>query len=388
MKCIPNIKRFSCGNCFKCSCSGIHLSKKNKVENEIGKKLELEGIKDKLKMKILLLGSGESGKSTVLKQLKMIHKIEMTQSEIQDYIQSLRRNALQCMNILIEQVQAYELEFTSDESKDKAALLQKLDDEESDESFTLDVADAINYLWKNESAIKEVWEKRSEFWILDAADYYFENVERFIQDDFEPTEEDFVMARIMTTGIIKTELNIKPLQFTVVDVGGQRNERRKWIHCFDDVNAIIFIANLSGYNTVLFEDQTQNRMMECLTLFSQIANNQAFLSTPIYLLFNKKDLFESKIRNESITVCEAFKDYDGPGDLNDCLNFVEKKFREQLKTQSDRLKVFHIAARFKRDIKTTWEDIVADIKVKNKKELESAIKELKARGELPQEIKL
>jgi len=47
----------------------------------------------------------------------MIHKIEMTQSEIQDYIQSLRRNALQCMNILIEQVQAYELEFTSDESK-------------------------------------------------------------------------------------------------------------------------------------------------------------------------------------------------------------------------------------------------------------------------------
>jgi len=372
----------SCCSCKKC------IPKKNKVENEIDKKLELDGIKDKLKMKILLLGSGESGKSTVLKQLKMIHKIEMTQAEIQDYIQSLRRNALQCMNILIEQTQVYQIELTNEESKEKAALLQKLDDEETDDSFNIDVADAINYLWKNEPAIKEVWEKRSEYWILDAADYYFDNVERFIQDDFEPTEEDFVMARIMTTGIIKTELNIKPLQFTVVDVGGQRNERRKWIHCFDDVNAIIFIANLSGYNTVLFEDQTQNRMMECLTLFSQIANNQAFQSTPIYLLFNKKDLFESKIRNESITVCDAFKDYTGPGDLRSCLDYVEKKFREQLKTQSDRLMVFHIAARFKRDIKTTWEEIVADIKNKNKKELESAIKELKARGELPQDIKL
>jgi len=386
MKIFPNIKNLKCPNCCKCGC--IHLPKKNKVENEIDKKLELDGIKEKLKMKILLLGSGESGKSTVLKQLKMIHKIEMTQSEIQDYIQSLRRNALQCMNILIEQVQVYQIEYTQDDSKEKAALLQRLDDEESDESFTLDVADAINYLWKKEPAIKEVWEKRSEYWILDAADYYFENVERFIQDDFEPTEEDYVMARIMTTGIIKTELNIKPLQFTVVDVGGQRNERRKWIHCFDDVNAIIFIANLSGYNTVLFEDQTQNRMMECLTLFGQIANNQAFQTTPIYLLFNKKDLFESKIRNESITVCEAFKDYDGPGDLNDCLSYIEKKFREQLKTQADRLKVFHIAARFKRDIKTTWEDIVADIKNKNRKELESAIKELKSRGELPPDVKL
>jgi len=41
----------------------------------------------------------------------------MTQSEIQDYIQSLRRNALQCMNILIEQVQVYQIEYTQDDSK-------------------------------------------------------------------------------------------------------------------------------------------------------------------------------------------------------------------------------------------------------------------------------
>ena len=47
----------------------------------------------------------------------MIHKIEMTQSEIQDYIQSLRRNALQCMNILIEQVQVYQIEYTNEDSK-------------------------------------------------------------------------------------------------------------------------------------------------------------------------------------------------------------------------------------------------------------------------------
>jgi G-protein alpha subunit len=32
----------------------------------------------------------------------------------------------------------------------------------------------------------------------------------------------------------------------LVDVGGQRSERRKWIHCFDDVKAIIFLEGLSG----------------------------------------------------------------------------------------------------------------------------------------------
>ena len=39
-------------------------------------------------------------------------------------------------------------------------------------------------------------------------------------------------------------------------MGGQRSERKKWIHCFEDVNAIIFIAAISEYDQVLFEDET------------------------------------------------------------------------------------------------------------------------------------
>jgi hypothetical protein len=42
-------------------------------------------------------------------------------------------------------------------------------------------------------------------------------------------------------------------------VGGQRSERKKWIHCFEDVNAIIFIAAISEFDQVLFEDETTVR---------------------------------------------------------------------------------------------------------------------------------
>ncbi|VDM59949.1 unnamed protein product [Angiostrongylus costaricensis] len=42
--------------------------------------------------------------------------------------------------------------------------------------------------------------------------------------------------------------------FRVYDVGGQRSERRKWIHCFDNVNAVIYVAAISEYDQVLKED--------------------------------------------------------------------------------------------------------------------------------------
>ena len=87
----------------------------------------------------------------------------------------------------------------------------------------------------------------------------------------------------------------------VVDVGGQRNERKKWLHCFDDVKCILFVVNLAGYDQVLFEDNTKNRMREALDLFASVVSNKLFTETPIFLFLNKKDLFDSGVENTSIT---------------------------------------------------------------------------------------
>merc|ERR1712146_171508 len=104
------------------------------------------------------------------------------------------------------------------------------------------------------------------------------------------------MTRIRTTGIVVTDFDEPPISYHIVDVGGQRSERRKWIHCFDDVKGIIFLVGLSGYHQVLFEDQTQNRMQESLNLFREVCSNPIFAKTPIYVYLNKKDLFETHIK--------------------------------------------------------------------------------------------
>ena len=112
-----------------------------------------------------------------------------------------------------------------------------------------------------------------------------------------------------TTGIIETQFNFKGLHFKMFDVGGQRSERKKWIHCFEGVTAIIFCVALSGYDLVLAEDEEMNRMMESMKLFDSICNNKWFVETSIILFLNKKDLFEEKIRHSPLTIC--FPEYKG-----------------------------------------------------------------------------
>lgn len=56
----------------------------------------------------------------------------------------------------------------------------------------------------------------------------------------------------------------------MVDVGGQRSERRKWIHCFENVTSIIFLVALSEYDQILFE--SENEVSIAMLFFSLICS--------------------------------------------------------------------------------------------------------------------
>ena len=64
------------------------------------------------------------------------------------------------------------------------------------------------------------------------------------------TIEDILRSRVRTTGIVETSFVIEGHTFHMFDVGGQRNERKKWIHCFENVTCVIFVAALSEYDQV------------------------------------------------------------------------------------------------------------------------------------------
>uniref|UniRef100_A0A914RG50 Uncharacterized protein n=1 Tax=Parascaris equorum TaxID=6256 RepID=A0A914RG50_PAREQ len=124
--------------------------------------------------------------------------------------------------------------------------------------------------------------------MLIAKVFFLDSVTRIHEPGYRPSEQDILYSRVATTGVVEVKFKIKELDFRVFDVGGQRSERRKWIHCFDNVESIIFITAISEYD--------QNRMIESMQLFSSICNSTWFLSTAMILFLNKKDLFMEKIQ--------------------------------------------------------------------------------------------
>jgi len=126
------------------------------------------------------------------------------------------------------------------------------------------------------------------------------------------------------------------LTYRMLDVGGQRSERKKWIHCFENVTAILFLVAISEYDQNLIEDETVNRMQEALTLFDSICNSRWFVKTSIILFLNKIDLFQEKLPHSPIA--NYFPDYEGGDDYDLATEYFLKRF--VMLNQSDTKQVY------------------------------------------------
>jgi len=355
---------------------GCSASKPQTDENtaRLDAYLDQQSAVDSATFKILLLGAGESGKSTVVKQLKSIYKLPIDAVEMQSFATNIHRNTVLSMQTFIEAAQTLEIPFTDEESQRCAAEVADFVFDPDTKSMPPNIGEDIAELWATDT-IQQTYKRRSEFYFLDASEYYFSNVQRIVADDYTPTEEDIVMTRIRTTGISVTEFTEGSVMYRVVDVGGQRSERRKWIHCFDDVKAILFVVSLAGYDQVMFEDPTQNRMHEQLALFAQIVNNPQFKNTPIFVFLNKKDLFEQMMRTTPLSKC--FPDYNGGEDVQTALEFIKQQFISKVQDRPKELHFAYVSARFKKDIRWAWDEVKETMSEVYKSVIAKATRDLK-----------
>jgi len=199
------------------------------------------------------------------------------------------------------------------------------------------------------------------FQLLHSSGYFFDRVETIAESNYVPSYQDVLYSRARTTGIVETTFSVGDYEFRLLDVGGQRNERRKWIHCFEMVTALIFVTAISEYDEVLYEDHTMNRIVESLNLFKEIVNASWFAKTSIILFLNKKDLFEEKIKRIDMTCC--FPEYQGGLDYDKGIDFIRDYFLKQCELPDRKLYTHVTCATDSKNVDFTFKS-VSDIIIK------------------------
>jgi len=309
----------------------VHGTTKNKSDKALDAQLRSGHLEETSVHKLLLLGAGESGKSTLFKQMITLYGTGFTEKERKTYVavifQSIIASSAELARQSIELAKQQEHSRCQVQNPKAQEVLQFFMERKGEEiSMNSEFVANVKLLWAD-PGIQATYTLRAKFQLNDSAQYFFDKVEEICQPGYVPSEQDLLHARVRTTGIIENDFIIEKNRFKMIDVGGQRNERKKWIHCFEGVTAILFVVDISAYDRVLYEDEKVNRLIESLNLFENICNSRWFRDTSIILFLNKSDLFRDKIKEVPLTV--LFSDYTGGSDFDAGTSHMEVEFTKR-----------------------------------------------------------
>ncbi|GAA5871252.1 hypothetical protein JCM16303_000695 [Sporobolomyces ruberrimus] len=293
----------------------------------IEKSLAEDKAKMRKEVKLLFLGAGESGKSTVMKQFQLQYGRPYNEQQRREYRDVIYDNSLRSMQVIIDALSdILDLEIPPHLNESVEYIMSFGEDPElaaPDGEMDPKLAKALSQVWAFEGA-KEAVEISHEFQLNDSASYYFDNIPRLAQPGYSPSDQDILRSRVKSVGIAETMLDVNGMRLRLVDVGGQRSERRKWQGCFEDVQVLLFLISISEYNQVLYEDETVSRFSEATTLWSSIANSRWFSRTNVILFLNKIDLFKQKL--PVYPLADYLTEYKGPNDFASTSSYLVNTF--------------------------------------------------------------
>ncbi|XP_077377096.1 guanine nucleotide-binding protein subunit alpha-14-like isoform X2 [Festucalex cinctus] len=304
-------------------CMSSEARERRHVNAEIERQLRTDKKNCRRELKLLLLGTGESGKSTFIKQMRIIHGGGYSEEDKRNYAKLVYQNIYTCMQTMIRAMDTLHIPFHDPRH---ANMLMEVEVDKVDDLDREYVA-AIQRLW-NDGGMQECFDRRREYQLSDSTKYYLTELDRISQPYYIPNLQDILRVRVPTTGIIEYPFDMESVIFRMVDVGGQRSERRKWIHCFEGVTSIMFLVALSEYDQVLMENDNENRMEESKALFKTIITFSWFQSSSIILFLNKTDILQEKILHSHLA--DYFPQFSGPRqDASAAQQFILKMYQDQ-----------------------------------------------------------
>ncbi|XP_029365090.1 guanine nucleotide-binding protein subunit alpha-13b isoform X1 [Echeneis naucrates] len=359
-------------NCLLTSGEAEQLRK----SKEIDKCISRDKTYVKRLVKILLLGAGESGKSTFLKQMRIIHGQDFDQKAKEEFRATIFSNVIKGIRVLVDAREKLHIPWGNPSNQRHGDTMMAFDTRAAmahghgmvEAKVFQHYLPSISALWTDQG-IQNAYDRRREFQLGESVKYFLDNLEKLGQSDYLPSQQDILLARKPTKGIHEYDFEIKNVPFKMVDVGGQRSERRRWFECFDSVTSILFLVSSSEYDQVLMEDRQTNRLSESLNIFETIVNNRVFSNVSIILFLNKTDLLEEKVKEVSIK--DYFPEFSGnPRSLADVQQFLVECFRKKRREQQQKPLYHHFTTAINTEnIRLVFRDVKDTILHDNLKQL-------------------
>lgn len=304
--------------------------------------------------KVLLLGTGESGKTTIIKQMKILHINGFSESDRQEKVVDICQNIHESIYDLVTNMSTLSppVVLASDENEISASYIRNLGAKEPS-SYTQEYYDHVQALW-NDNGVKECYRRSNEFQLIDSAKYFLDRIEEVRNPVYTPSDQDILHCRKKTTGIQKIEFKMKVprkyggdfMEFWMFDVGGQRGERRKWLTVFEGIQSILFIAAASDFDQTLREETSVNRLHEAVTLFQDVWHSRFLQDAGVIVFLNKQDILKEKIESGK-SIASYFPEYnkyqmsskdgDGSDEYIRTRHFIRSLFVDATKEKRKRL---------------------------------------------------
>ncbi|KAJ7839335.1 G-protein alpha subunit [Mycena olivaceomarginata] len=260
----------------------------------------------KKECRLLMLGSGDCGKSTIRKQL--IEDSFTTTKDFLAFRPTIHKAVLDFVQAVVLALRAPGLEQLLAERHQhlpEVILAAKSEEPRSGETPVV---------------LRVLDEHQNGFYLMDSALYFVREVQRLAQTGYVPTEED-------STGRTEIRVDMSGITLHIIDLGDQQSDWEKWIHSVESVTSVIFCVPLSDYDEL--EENGQNRMRRSLALFERIINNPYFTRTSIILFFTKLDIFRDKVTTGKAPLERHFPEYIGGPDVNKAAKYVLWRFMQQ-----------------------------------------------------------
>jgi len=250
-----------------------------------------------------------------------------TLEERLSYRTTINKYVIQNMQDLIQGTLLLHIEI----SPENKAAVDKISTFMISEDLELspEIISNIKTLWRDKG-IQQAYNQPRDLSIQginlpDSTEYFYNNIlDSLLDPNYIPSVDDVIRSRAKTVTVVQQEFLYKENLFRMIDVGGQRSERKKWLHVFADIDAFIYCVSLSEYDVFLREDISKNRMEDAFEEFENLCNKKILKKISTILFLNKNDLFKEKIQKVDLKIC--FPDYTGGCDYTNALTYIKQKF--------------------------------------------------------------